>query len=156
MKRVATVPRLEAAGIMLRAEPVAHPTVGSFIARYACIRTAAAVSHYSYRLCVVYEFPHIVGDKVPQMLTKISERQLEANRQNAQLSTGPKTVEGKNKVKWNALKHGLLAKSVVVPANGSFEHRYETAIAIRRLECLQTRRQQENIPRPDKRSDRKK
>jgi len=49
------------------------------------------------------------------MTTKISKKQLKANRQNAQLSTGPVTPEGKNKVKWNALKHGLLAKSVVIP-----------------------------------------
>src|SRR4051812_40816467 len=37
----------------------------------------------------------------------ISEKKLRANRENAKKSTGPKTVEGKNISKRNALKHGL-------------------------------------------------
>ena len=40
--------------------------------------------------------------------------QLEANRQNAQKSTGPRTPEGKAASKMNALKHGVLASSTVV------------------------------------------
>jgi len=43
-----------------------------------------------------------------------SERQVEANRRNAQRSTGPKTEEGKRKSRQNGLKHGLTAE-VVVP-----------------------------------------
>jgi hypothetical protein len=39
---------------------------------------------------------------------------LEANRRNAQFSTGPRTPAGKNIVRHNALKHGLLARDVVV------------------------------------------
>ena len=39
---------------------------------------------------------------------------VEANRKNALKSTGPKTPEGKNKVRWNALKHGLLSREVVL------------------------------------------
>ena len=37
----------------------------------------------------------------------ISEKQLEANRANAQQSTGPKTEEGRNRSKLNASRHGL-------------------------------------------------
>ncbi len=37
-----------------------------------------------------------------------SDKQIRANRRNALKSTGPKTSEGKSKVKRNALKHGLL------------------------------------------------
>ena len=45
----------------------------------------------------------------------ISERKHEANRRNAQKSTGPKTEEGKSKVKLNALRHGLYARTIVLP-----------------------------------------
>ncbi len=44
-----------------------------------------------------------------------SPKQLEANRRNAQRSTGPRTPAGKARVKFNALRHGLLAKSVILP-----------------------------------------
>ena len=37
-----------------------------------------------------------------------SQRQAEANRRNAQASTGPRTREGKNIVSRNAVQHGLL------------------------------------------------
>jgi hypothetical protein len=48
-------------------------------------------------------------------LTPISEKKLEANRRNAQKSAGPRTQKGKDRSRWNALKHGLLSKQVVVP-----------------------------------------
>ena len=44
----------------------------------------------------------------------ITPGKLEANRRNAEKSTGPKTANGKAVSKLNALKHGLLAQSVVV------------------------------------------
>jgi hypothetical protein len=51
----------------------------------------------------------------------ISEKQLEANRQNAQLG-GVKTPEGKEIVKYNALKHGLLAKEIFIPVGEGAEN----------------------------------
>ncbi len=44
-----------------------------------------------------------------------SDRKAEANRQNALKSTGPKTPEGKDTVRHNAVKHGLLAEEVLLP-----------------------------------------
>jgi hypothetical protein len=44
-----------------------------------------------------------------------SERQIAANRANALHSTGPKTPEGKAAVRHNAMRHGLLARDVVLP-----------------------------------------
>ena len=44
-----------------------------------------------------------------------SPAQLAANRRNAQKSTGPRTAEGKKRASLNALKHGMTAKTVVLP-----------------------------------------
>jgi len=44
-----------------------------------------------------------------------SERQLAANKKNAQKSTGPKTPEGRAAVRLNGVKHGLTAATLVLP-----------------------------------------
>jgi hypothetical protein len=44
-----------------------------------------------------------------------SEKKAQANRQNALKSTGPKTPEGKDAVRLNAMKHGLLCQEVLLP-----------------------------------------
>jgi hypothetical protein len=43
-----------------------------------------------------------------------TQRQIEANRQNSQLSTGPRTEKGKQGVAQNALKHGVFSRKVVL------------------------------------------
>src|SRR5207249_2128409 len=42
-----------------------------------------------------------------------SFRQIDANRRNAQLSTGPVTEQGKKRSRRNALRHGLTAETVI-------------------------------------------
>ena len=44
-----------------------------------------------------------------------SKKQIQANRQNALKSTGPKTPEGKATARLNATKHGLLSQEVLIP-----------------------------------------
>jgi hypothetical protein len=51
----------------------------------------------------------------------VSEKQLAANKKNA-LKGGVKTEEGKAIAKYNALKHGLLAKEVVVTVGEGAEN----------------------------------
>ena len=58
---------------------------------------------------------------------RVSDRKREANRRNAQRSTGPRTPEGKRVSRFNAIKHGLLANVIVV------DEGFEDATAFRRL-----------------------
>jgi hypothetical protein len=44
-----------------------------------------------------------------------SEARIQANQANSAKSTGPKTVEGKEKSRQNSLKHGLTGSGVVLP-----------------------------------------
>jgi hypothetical protein len=47
--------------------------------------------------------------------------QIQANRRNARLSTGPRSVEGKAASRFNALKSGIQAKSQVIPGEDPAE-----------------------------------
>ena len=44
-----------------------------------------------------------------------SDKQIRANRKNALKSTGPKTPEGKDVVRLNAVKHGSLSQEILLP-----------------------------------------
>jgi hypothetical protein len=55
----------------------------------------------------------------------VSDKQLAANRRNAQLSTGPRTPEGKARSRWNALKHGVLAQAVIPEPLQPYESRQQ-------------------------------
>ena len=52
----------------------------------------------------------------------ISEKQLEANRRNAQRSTGPKTDEGKAHSSRNNLRHGLTGQISLLPTEDRAAH----------------------------------
>jgi hypothetical protein len=69
-------------------------------------------------------------------------QQNEANRQNAQNSTGPRSAEGKAASRFNALKSGIDAKSQVIPGEdpdqlevlvAEYQERFSTATPERRL-----------------------
>jgi hypothetical protein len=53
----------------------------------------------------------------------ISEKQHQANSRNAQLSTGPVTAGGKAAVRLNALRHGLRARTILLPGENAAEYR---------------------------------
>jgi hypothetical protein len=50
-----------------------------------------------------------------------TEKQIAANRRNAKKSTGPRTKQGKAISSQNGLKHGLLAKNVIIPTESKAE-----------------------------------
>src|SRR6476469_9729266 len=52
-------------------------------------------------------------------------RQIEANRRNAQKSTGPTSVTGKAVSSMNALKSGIHAKSLVLPSEKLIDDYYQ-------------------------------
>jgi hypothetical protein len=59
-----------------------------------------------------------------------SFRQIEANRRNARLSTGPVTEEGKRKARQNAVRHGLTAETVIDALEDAEEYAaFEMAVA---------------------------
>jgi hypothetical protein len=51
--------------------------------------------------------------------TTTSSKRIDANRCNAQRSTGPTTPQGKLRVRLNALKHGLTATTAILPGEDS-------------------------------------
>jgi len=53
--------------------------------------------------------------------TMTSNKRLEANRQNALQSTGPKSGEGIEAARFNALRHGLRSLRTVVPGEAPEE-----------------------------------
>jgi hypothetical protein len=58
-----------------------------------------------------------------------SFRQIEANRRNALLSTGPKTDQGKRQSRRNAFRHGLTAETVIDGLEDSEDYRaFEVAV----------------------------
>ena len=53
-----------------------------------------------------------------------SQARIDANRTNSTHSTGPKSAAGKQRVAQNALKHGLSAKTVVLPHEDAEEYQH--------------------------------
>ena len=67
------------------------------------------------------------------MKKHMSPAQLEANRRNAQKSTGPRTPNGRAVSKMNACRHGILSKEAVVHGRCIKEDDQEFAALHQRL-----------------------
>src|SRR5215469_14046703 len=52
-----------------------------------------------------------------------SLRKAEANRRNAQKSTGPRSTAGKGRARLNAMRHGIYASPAVLPGEDAGQHR---------------------------------
>jgi hypothetical protein len=57
----------------------------------------------------------------PQSKAKGTSKRVEANRRNAQKSTGPRTPEGKDRSRHNAVTHGMTARSPLLPGEDADE-----------------------------------
>jgi hypothetical protein len=68
---------------------------------------------FIYSITGVESFSHD-SNKIIRGENVTSDKQIEANRQNARKSTGPRTQGGKDRVSNNAVKHGLLSQDVLV------------------------------------------
>jgi hypothetical protein len=63
------------------------------------------------------ESPTKMETKSKAKAKKPSAAKVEANRRNSQRSTGPTTDAGKARSRYNALKHGMTAKTVLLPGD---------------------------------------
>jgi hypothetical protein len=58
-----------------------------------------------------------------------SFRQIDANRRNARKSTGPTTEQGKHRSRYNAVRHGLTAETVISALEDAEDYKaFEAAI----------------------------
>jgi hypothetical protein len=61
-----------------------------------------------------FNFPDLFPERTSQEPASMATAaQIEANRRNAQRSTGPKTDDGKDRVRRNAFKHGITALTIM-------------------------------------------
>ncbi len=75
-----------------------------------------------------------------------TEKQTKANQENALLSTGAKTIEGKLVVAKNAVKHGVFTKDLIIQAGDGKEDAGEyQEILANLIECLEPEGQMESL-----------
>jgi hypothetical protein len=77
-------------------------------------RTSAALHAQKCTLSHTKRFPRPVLRGFHKKDFMATDKQLHANRANAQHSSGPSTEPGRKKVRFNALEHGVYATSAVI------------------------------------------
>jgi len=79
----------------------------------------SAICHEFFGLAQHLDFHHILGS----LDMAATAKQIAANRDNAQKSTGPRTLEGKARSRANAVKHGLTGEGIALPTEDADEVR---------------------------------
>lgn len=75
-----------------------------------------------------------------------SEKQFLTNQQNAKLSTGPVTIEGKEIVAVNAIRHGIFTKDLIIASGIGRENQAEyDELLANLIQCLAPSNQMESL-----------
>lgn len=75
-----------------------------------------------------------------------TQKQLEANSQNALLSTGPMTISGKATIATNAIKHGIFTKDLILSSGPECENEDEYREILKNFtDCLSPSNQLESL-----------
>jgi hypothetical protein len=120
--------RCQAIPASFLAHVTAHsPNLGQLLGRYNFLLSHTASSDpHTLRTALIERISHQLNTKAEPSETPkssievcaiknpVSQKKLLANRRNAQRSTGPKTLRGKQYVRLNALKFGILCQQTVV------------------------------------------